>query len=407
MKETIIQSESEKDKNSKSRQPRRAKARFIRNSRNRQPRWTKAIFIKNSRGRQTRSAKATLIRNLRYIPTKETVKLSFKNTINIPNEYILSNNIKEGETLNMMVDSQVKKKIKELYAFRGNIILTNSSEETRKLNNSISKNKIFASFFKYLKEIKSDNLKYQNQKYSLVIIEKYDTIIHCQLNKIYNENKKCVTSKIVNNFSINFFVELKSQKILIEGDENYSTFISIIENIMNKYLKYYGAAININCIVQEEEFWKKFYEFDGIKSIKIDFTVPNLFGANDALTDFLKSVNENTGATNVLLNLTNPEGDLNIDKEKIKHIAQYSFEGGGKLEIKGQDKEKKSKTIKSYQEIVKTKTEICITSKNSLNKENVKKIKSVMLEVEKIDKFKENFDEKNKNNEENDQKNNN
>lgn len=283
-------------------------------------------------------------------------------------------------------------KLIELYAFRGNIILTNISDEVKKINNSSNKNKIFISFFKYLEKEKHTYLKYQNKKYCFYFDRKYDSIIHCKLQMYSDENRK------ISNLYKDIFVDLNSQKILVERDVNYDVFIAVIKNIMNKFFKNYDAAININCITQENEFWKKVEEFNEIKSVKFDLTVPNLFAANNAAIDFLKSLSEEMGATNISINITNPEGNLNVDREKLKYLSEYSSAGGGIIELKGKNEDKKSKTINTYQEIVRTQIELSLTKSNILCKKSIEKIKSLMQESESTNNLKEKNSENKENN---------
>lgn len=208
----------------------------------------------------------------------------------------------------------VMTKTREFYAFRGNIVLPNTFKQSE--NNSMKKNKIFRDFFEYLNENKKVYLKRQNKIYCLSSISQCDTIIHCQLsveekNALYNCE---VENTRTNNFLINIFAEIESQKFLIEENDNffeeYSICIKIIENIMNRYLKKQEALININGIVEEQKFLKNLGEYDKIKRLKFDFTVPNLFDARNNATDFLNSARENFGATNVSITISN-------DKEKL------------------------------------------------------------------------------------------
>lgn len=158
----------------------------------------------------------------------------------------------------------------EFYGFRGNIIFPNQVTlfSLGLENNSRDKNKVFTNFFEELKSSGKVDSEYQKRKYYLIFINQYDSIIQCQLarERIFDKyemtKEKVIGTKDQDFPFINVFVELKTQKFLIESKttvfDNYNTCSNVIQNIMNKYLKKVDATINVNPIVEEQKFWKFF-----------------------------------------------------------------------------------------------------------------------------------------------------
>ena len=160
----------------------------------------------------------------------------------------------------------------EFYGFRGNIIFPDQVTlfSMGFENKSKDKNQVFKNFFEDLKENGRVDSEYQKRRYYLIFINQYDSIIHCQLarerisDKYEMTKEKIVGTKDKDYPFINVFIELETQKFLIEYKstifENHATCGDVIQNIMNKYLKKIDATININPIAEEQEFWKFFEE---------------------------------------------------------------------------------------------------------------------------------------------------
>lgn len=155
----------------------------------------------------------------------------------------------------------------EFYGFRGNIIFPDQVTlfSLGFENNSKDKNQVFTNFFEDLKQKGRVDSEYQKRRYYMIFINQYDSIIHCQLarervfDKYEMTQEKIIGTKDQDYPFINVFVELKTQKFLIEAKtvifENYNTCSDVIQNIMNKYFKKVDASIDIKQIVEEREFW--------------------------------------------------------------------------------------------------------------------------------------------------------
>lgn len=98
--------------------------------------------------------------------------------------------------------------------------------------------------------------KYQSRTYYLIFKNKYDDILHCQLARRKQFSKRELKDNNIielddNDYPyVNIFIELKSQKFLIESNtqvfENYNTCSKVIENIINNNLKDKDIRIESN-----------------------------------------------------------------------------------------------------------------------------------------------------------------
>lgn len=298
----------------------------------------------------------------------------------------------------------------EFYGFRGNIIFPNQVTlfSLGLENNSIDKNKVFTNFFEELKSSGKVDSEYQKRKYYLIFINQYDSIIQCQLarERIFDKyemtKEKVIGTKDQDFPFINVFVELKTQKFLIESKttvfDNYNTCSNVIQNIMNKYLKKVDATINVNPIVEEQKFWKFFEGDNEVKNLTFNLAVPNLFDASDDATRFLNDARDNVGASNVSLNFTNTEGKLQPNKEGIESFVKYTSAGGGTWNLKYKNKNGDTKNVSSEQKSKKISIKFLKNELNSLNKEKIERIKYEMQKIETIEKFREESSEKDSDN---------
>ena len=298
----------------------------------------------------------------------------------------------------------------EFYGFRGNIIFPNQVTlfSLGLENNSRDKNKVFTNFFEELKSSGKVDSEYQKRKYYLIFINQYDSIIQCQLarERIFDKYKmtkeKVIGTKDQDFPFINVFVELKTQKFLIESKttvfDNYNTCSNVIQNIMNKYLKKVDATINVNPIVEEQKFWKFFEGDNEVKNLTFNLAVPNLFDASDDATRFLNDARDNVGASNVSLNFTNTEGKLQPNKEGIESFVKYTSAGGGTWNLKYKNKNGDTKNVSSEQKSKKISIKFLKNELNSLNKEKIERIKYEMQKIETIEKFREESSEKDSDN---------
>ena len=298
----------------------------------------------------------------------------------------------------------------EFYGFRGNIIFPNQVTlfSLGLENNSRDKNKVFTNFFEELKSSGKVDSEYQKRKYYLIFINQYDSIIQCQLarERIFDKyemtKEKVIGTKDQDFPFINVFVELKTQKFLIESKttvfDNYNTCSNVIQNIMNKYLKKVDATINVNPIVEEQKFWKFFEGDNEVKNLTFNLAVPNLFDASDDATRFLNDARDNVGASNVSLNFTNTEGKLQPNKEGIESFVKYTSAGGGTWNLKYKNKNGDTKNVSSEQKSKKISIKFLKIELNSLNKEKIERIKYEMQKIETIEKFREESSEKDSDN---------
>ena len=294
----------------------------------------------------------------------------------------------------------------EFYGFRGNIIFPDQITlfNFGLANNSRDKNQVFKSFFEKLKEEGRIDSKYQKRKYYLIFINQYDTIVHCQLarERIYDKyemtSKKIIGTKDQDYPFINVFIELKSQKFLIESKttifENYNTCSDVIKNIMNKYLKSIEAEININPILEEQEFWNFFNDDNEVKSLNFSLAVPNLFDASDDATDFLNAARDNIGASNISLNFSNSKGGLKPNKNGMDSFVKYTSAGGGTWRLSYKNKDGATKKVNSEQKSKKISIKFYKEEINILDENKIETIKCEMDKIETVEKFKEELNEK-------------
>lgn len=298
----------------------------------------------------------------------------------------------------------------EFYGFRGNIIFPNQVTlfSLGFENNSKDKNKVFVNFFEELKNNGRVDSEFQKRRYYMIFINQYGTIVHCQLarervfDKYEMTEERIIGTKDQDYPFINVFVELNTQKFLIESKNvifvNYNTCSDVIRNIMNKYLKDIDASININPIIEEQEFWNFFENENEVKMLNFSFTVPNLFDASDDATNFLNDARDNVGASNVSLNFSNNDGKLNPNKNGIESFVKYTSAGGGSWKMRYKDKNGDTKSINSKQKSKKVSIRFYKEEINNLDEEEIKEINYKMKEIETIERFKEVSNEEENNN---------
>lgn len=298
----------------------------------------------------------------------------------------------------------------EFYGFRGNIIFPDQVTlfSLGFENNSKDKNQVFTNFFEDLKQKGRVDSEYQKRRYYMIFINQYDSIIHCQLarervfDKYEMTQEKIIGTKDQDYPFINVFVELKTQKFLIEAKtvifENYNTCSDVIQNIMNKYFKKVDASIDINQIVEEREFWGFFEDDNEVKTLNFNLTVPNLFDASNDATNFLNDARDNVGASNVSLNFSNSEGKLKPNRNGIESFVKYTSAGGGTWSLNYKDKNGEKRSVSSKQKSKKICIKFFKEEINNLDADKVEIIKCEMQKIETIEKFKEDSNEEDSNN---------
>ena len=289
------------------------------------------------------------------------------------------------------------------YGFRGNILFPDQASifNLDLKNDSNSKNKIFRDFFDMIETEKKFVSQYQNRIYYLIFINKYEDLLHCRLARKKQFNKReLVENDIIetedNDYPyINIFIDLKSQKFLIESNtqvfENYNTCSTVMENIINSNLKERDIRIELNPIIEEENFWNYFDENSKVFNIEFKLVAPNMFDAEDDANNFLKEAQKNVGSDIVTLNFCNQEGNLNPNKVGIDSFIKYISAGGGTWKLRTLNSNGQKQSISSQQKS--TKVNIPITYedlKNSLlTAEQIKIIIDSFDKIETIEKFKE------------------
>lgn len=163
---------------------------------------------------------------------------------------------------------------------------------------------------------------------------------------------------------------------------------------MNKYLKAIDATIDINQIIEEQEFWNFFDNDNEVKNLNFSLTVPNLFDASNDATNFLNDARDNVGASNVSLNFSNSEGKLRPNKNGIESFVKYTSAGGGIWHISYKDKNGETRKVSSKQKSKKICMRFFKDEINNLENDKINLIKFEMQKIETIEKFKEESNEK-------------
>lgn len=289
------------------------------------------------------------------------------------------------------------------YGFRGNILFPDQASifNLDLRNDSNSKNKIFRDFFDMIETEKKFVSQYQNRIYYLIFKNKYEDLLHCRLaRKKQFSKRELVENDIIetedNDYPyVNIFIDLKSQKFLIESNtqvfENYNTCSTVMENIINSNLKEKDIRIELNPIIEEENFWNYFSGNSKVFNIEFKLVAPNMFDAEDDANNFLKEAQKNVGSDIVTLNFCNQEGNLNPNKVGIDSFIKYISAGGGTWKLRILNSNGQKQSISSQQKS--TKVNIPITYedlKNSLlTAEQIKIIIDSFDKIETIEKFKE------------------
>ncbi len=289
------------------------------------------------------------------------------------------------------------------YGFRGNILFPDQTTifNSGLANNSESKNIIFRDFFTVIEETKKFESQYQSRIYYLIFKNKYDNILHCQLARKKQFNKReLIENDIIEKTDedypyVNIFIDLKGQKFLIESNtqvfENYNTCSNVIENIINSKLKDKDIRIELNPIIEEENFWNYFTETSKVYNIEFKLVVPNMFDAENDAINLLKEAQKNIGADIVNMNFCNQEGNLKPDKVGINSFIKYISDGGGTWKIVTLNSDGKKEKISSKQKSTKVNVPIDYDElkKDKLEKEKILLIINSFNSIETVEKFKE------------------
>ena len=234
------------------------------------------------------------------------------------------------------------------YGYRGNIEFKDATIFNCDLiGNSEYKNKLFTKFFNDLKKEKLKS-SYDVREYILLYVKDIsDSIIHCQLARKRNTSIYQLKDEKINELKsedypyVNVFVEIKSQKFLIESNskvyENPETCKKTIENIMRTDLNESDAFIVINPITEEEKFWEK-VENNDVYSITFKLNTPNWLDSKNSATELMSDIRRNTGADYAKLEFSTSNGSLELNKEGIESFLEYSTEGAGQWSMRYRDR---------------------------------------------------------------------
>lgn len=290
---------------------------------------------------------------------------------------------------------------KVFYGFRGSIEFSDqlSLFSLGIENNTENKSNIFKTFFSKLEELKMVHSDYKKRDYLLIFCNKYEDIIHCQLarKKEYLKHElvdSTLVEKIDDDYpNVNIFVQLDSQKFLIESNsqifENYNTCRDVIENIMNGNFDFDDVYIVLEDIVKEERFWDSFNKNIPVYSIEFLLNSPNLFNSSSDAEDFMKASYENTQANQVSLKFINKEGNIKPHPKGIDSYVKYASAGGGSWSQIVQGENGKKIKITSKQKSQK----IIININHEQMKDNnieksIDEIKNKFSMIETIERFK-------------------
>lgn|SRR5699024_3729022 len=116
-----------------------------------------------------------------------------------------------------------------------------------------------------------------------------------------------------------------------------------------------------------------------------------MFDAEDDATNFLKEAERNVGASKVILNFCNEEGNLKPNKNGIDSFIKYISAGGGTWKIRTENSNGERENVSSEQKSKKVNIPITYEElKNAmLTLEQQKIINDCFNKIETIEKFKE------------------
>lgn len=260
---------------------------------------------------------------------------------------------------------------------------------------------MFREFFKLIEDNKKFESKYQSRIYCLIFKNIYDDVLHCQLARKKQFNKRDLINNDIIELAdneypyVNIFIDLQAQKFLIESNtqvfENYNTCSNVIENIINSNLKEKDIRIELNPIIEEENFWNYFTDQSKVFNIEFKLVVPNMFDAEDDANNFLKEAKKNVGSDIVTINFCNQEGNLRPHKIGMGSFIKYISAGGGTWRIRTLNSNGNKETISSNQKSTKVNVNLSYDDlkKELLTVEQIQTIIDSFNKIETIEKFKE------------------
>lgn len=126
-----------------------------------------------------------------------------------------------------------------------------------------------------------------------------------------------------------------------------------------------GYLVVIEPITRKESFWQKVEKTQGsLQDLEFVFDAPNLFNAGDKLSEELKAVRDQFGATRTTVKLGNPEGKLTVPKDNdfVNQGVRHITKGGGQYKLR--TKKRLIKSDESVEASVTEEVEVEISSDN-------------------------------------------
>ena len=292
---------------------------------------------------------------------------------------------------------------RKYYAYRANLAFEDLTLFNYEIDdNKINRNRIFRNFFDRLEQ---DKLKssYATREYFLLYVDKKQDIVYCKLAR-----KKDVSLKKMENYKIiekneeeypfvNVFVDLKTQKFLIESNTsvftNYITAKKTIENIIRNNIKEQNAIITLNPITKENEFKKYLIDADYIYYVKFKLNTPNFLDGRSTAEEWLSDIHEKTAGDEVELTIKNNSGKLNLKNTGISSFVRYAECGAGTWELKYKGDEKRRTIIKSGDLAESIDLYLDIFDQDYLNVTELEVLNEAFKKVEKVEKFRKNTNE--------------
>jgi len=132
---------------------------------------------------------------------------------------------------------------------------------------------------------------------------------------------------------------------LIAISENLEAFSSptvvrnILRDIFQKDLRKYGLNIEIEQLIDQQDFWKYIHRFQNkLTKIDFEFIKPNMANISGSLDeefrDFANSVNSHESHIIIAAPQNGLLENINQENPEIRGLIDYASEGGGNVKIK-------------------------------------------------------------------------
>lgn len=264
--------------------------------------------------------------------------------------------------------SVVEKKLGQEYlAFRYlvsyNYELNNDPQKKIRFYENIDKDIDFKSVLKQFNSIRKRKICVKNINYTILSSGSNNSIVSFKLGRtviknINNEQDGSLHREEYESLeTINVFLDLENQIILIRNNRSIfssiNTPINILREFIRKEIKEKEYSVNIYPLVNESKFWDEINIFERIYMLRLDFNAPNMPLSQFKKTQsLLKDIQDITNNEKVSIVLQNEKGNLAIKKDSfIKELIDYILSLGGKYSIRARNRNGKVKTIDSSKNI--------------------------------------------------------